>query len=368
MAFRIMIKFIVLIVGILWPKDKRKVIFSEWFGMSHVDSPFYLFLYGNRSSHLKCFWITKSISEYEELSMLYKNVLYSKSLKGIWIQSTSYTIVSSVSAKDFFWPALLRKKNYIQLGHGMPYKASYGLRYSKIVRFKNFLRRLTIDNYSYVGSAGSNFDDLLAKQYFVDSERILRMPVVRCLRLANCDTWTRSNSCEKVIFYMPTHRDEGKSFSDIRKTIDTLRSFIRSMPTYRLFVKLHHYDQKWEREFIDDTDFELVTGDYYSVLKNANIFIGDYSGVLWDSYHVSNQLRIAFIPNFTKYIETYRDIYFVHEETYDIVCKDRESLFNALLSKGQSSNENICIDNFIEFRNLEILDRVGFEQIKKTIR
>ena len=363
-----MIKFIVLIVGILWPKDKRKVIFSEWFGLSHVDSPFYLFIYGNKYSHLKCFWVTKSISEYQNLSSQYENVLYYKSLKGIWIQSTSYTLVSSVNARDFFWPALFRKKNYIQLGHGMPYKASYGLRYSRSVRLKNYIRRLTIDNYSFVGSAGSSFDDILAKQYFVDRNRILRMPVVRCVRLADCEPCSQSTISSKIVFYMPTHRDEGKTFFDIQEAIKTLRLIIQGMPNYKLFIKLHHYDKKWEKEYIEDPYVELVTDDYSDVLKKADIFIGDYSGVLWDSYHIEKQLRIAYIPDYLKYIKSYRDLYFSHEDTYDVVCRDKESLQNALSQDRKRYDKNFCVDNYIEFRQIEILDKIGFTQLEKTIR
>lgn len=352
--------------GLFFPKNRRIILFSEWFGKSHVDSPWYLFEYAVRQEDYKCFWITKSHEEYAQLSNEYPNILFAYSLKAIWLQCIAWTLVSSVSARDFFWPALLRRKNYIQLCHGMPFKTSYGQRYTRLVRVKNAIRRLTIDNYSWIGSSGPKFDKIIAEQYFKREEEILRMPNIRCTRFNECSAALKSNTDENIrLIYMPTHRDEGKSFEKVKKNVEDIANILSHNVKYIFYVKLHHYDVKFIEEIRGIKGVNIVYNDV-EVFPVCDVFIGDYSGVVWDSFQL-DQYRIAYIPDKEVYLDKHRDLYFEHEDIYDAVAFSPDEL-KFILQTSKSKNDKVNIDGFISYRGLEGLPKIGFNNILKTVK
>ncbi len=371
----IILRFIVLVIGLIWKKDRSKIIFSEWYGKSSVDSPYYFFQEASNDLNIKAFWVTKDENEFIRLKAENPHILKANSLLGIWHQSTAWTLVSSVNSRDFFYASLLRRKNYIMLGHGLPYKTYFAERHNKWNTFKHWVRGKTIDSYSYVGSTGKAFDEILAKQYQIHKTQVLRLPTVRCVEFLKI-TELEVDQIEKefgksIIFYMPTHRDEGKSINQIEQNVKDLAGIIKEhYPNFSLVVKLHFYDQHFGNRIRNIPGVKLFeNGNYFGIMKQSKIFIGDYSGVVFDSYYL-DQSRLAYIPDIEQYLTNHRGLYFEHNEVYDHVCLNKGELQSSIKKIFSLSKEYnaINITKFIENRELKTLVNDGYNVIKSTIK
>jgi CDP-glycerol glycerophosphotransferase (TagB/SpsB family) len=339
---------IIYIISYLIPKKSKRICFGEWFGRSHVDSPYFIYKKFSVDQAYESFWITKTEAEYIKLNVEHRCV-YAYSLIGIWYQITAKNFISSVSSRDFAAFCLTPKANYIQLCHGMPIKGGAYEKYSKFQKVRKYVRDRSVDNYSYVGSAAQFFDEVITKQYNISPDRLIRVPLARCDELviskskeSEIKERFKVSSDKVVVSYLPTHRDEGRTADVIAVALFKIDLALKLNSNLRrkieFIVSPHHYDREHIKR-LKDLQFVKVNNGHASTLELLSItdlFIGDYSGVIYDFSYLDRP-AICYCPDFKRYTQVNRSLYYKLSDIYKLVIDDEEQLIEAI--KQFSVNE-----------------------------
>ncbi len=344
---------LIYLISFLMPKKSKRICFGEWFGRSHVDSPYFIYTKFSEDKEYESLWITKTKAEYTRLNVEHQ-CFYAYSLQGIWYQITAKNFISSVSSRDFAAFCVTPKANYIQLGHGLPIKRGAYEKYSKFQKIRKYIRDRSTDRYSYVGSAAEIFDEFTMNQYSISRHRLIRLPLARCDQLVNAKSKASEikerlniESNKLVVSYLPTHRDEGKTADVITKALIKIDLALTLDPNLRkkieFIVSPHHYDRK-NIERISTLQFVRANNGCVSTLELLSItdlFVGDYSGVIYDFSYLDRP-AICFCPDFGGYTEINRGLYYNLSDIYNIIVYNEEELIGEIHKFSENkNNENL---------------------------
>lgn len=346
--FLLLISPIVYLLSCILPKQKNKWCFGEWFGDKYCDNSKYLFEEARKINKIRPIWITRSQNVYLNVKLNGGEVYLLNTAKGIWHQLTAYVFVSSVNSKDFYFPTITTKSIYIQLWHGSPIK-KIGFDISNISiyhRIISNIRRLTIDNYDYLISPAKMFDRVYESAFRVSAEKIIRSPYPRCdglfssnlKRKAILNTLGISDTC-KIVAYIPTHRDEGKTCDAIRSTVDSLRASKELKDNnFIILFKPHFYDYRFFEKIESDLHFIFIDNnnplDLYEILSVTDILITDYSSICFD-FDITENKIFFHAPDLKSYLSRNRDMYFKYSE----ICSEYTTHPEDLIRKIINTND-----------------------------
>jgi len=187
--------------------------------------------------------------------------------------------------------------------------------------YKNLLRSKTIDSYKFIFSPSSNFDGIFGSAFGVKKEMIKRAPMARCDGFFVNSGKIKDELGivdDKVILYLPTHRDEGKTISEVKRALIALDEALTSCGFEgHCFYKLHPYDDPLINGFPEFRSVEYVGSniDTYNILGVTDILISDYSSVIFD-FECTKKPIIGFGLDLENYVKRNRDLYFKPNQVY----------------------------------------------------
>lgn len=305
-----------------YKRDPDLFVFGAWSGKEFSDNSKYLYLQC-LSENINAVWITKSEEIYSKLKQKNMPVCMYDSEDGINLcKRAKYAVFCSKIDDinfEYIGGAVL-----INLWHGIPIKKI--MNDDKITRSKRPFRHKLEDFFikpllqkCYLVSPSSAITKIYESAFRIPNKRILELGQPRN------DVFFQKNYCmslnysnyNKVIVYLPTHRNEGRTKMDIRSLIDmdAMEEYCRKNNYVFLYKKHHlHYNEIDEisgYEYIKDLTKERP--DPQELLMVADVLISDYSGSYID-YLLLDRPIVFFNYDYEHYKSYDRDFYFKYDD------------------------------------------------------
>jgi CDP-glycerol glycerophosphotransferase (TagB/SpsB family) len=334
---------------------KLKIVGALDLGSVTVLHTKFLFEIAEKDDSLDAYWITSNLEVYNSLKFENRKVLLSFSLKGIYIQLTSYVFLCTVNSNDFYFPCITRRNIFIQLWHGAPLKKiGFDVDYTHLQKIVNRIRSFFIDNYDYVISPDIKFDSSFMTAMGVEKSQIIRSDYPRCDSFnipSNLVEEVREKlsikSNEKFLFYLPTHRNEGEDIQQILIVYENFNKNNNILKEYdlKIIIKLHPYDMKYRGLFKDGcSNVQLLSEDLrydlYQILAASDALITDYSSVMFE-YELLNKKIFYFVPDLVDYSINLRGLYFPYEALIDDPIHDFDALLKLLTSDAKTNKRKV---------------------------
>lgn len=275
------------VLNIFIPKKQKRIVFYSNLGFR--DNVEALYDYTINNVDLEEYKVIVASNDYKTLKHIngvkyvncYVGVLYFLTSKYFFYSFGKYPIVPS------------KKQIVINLWHGMPLK--------KIGNMESGKERNKYDYFSFVISTSSFFDSIMMKSFNCDNNRILRVGQPRTDVFFQSSNDNPFHNYDKVIIWMPTFRvtdilGERNSSFDYplpiiydEKQYYALNNYLKRN-NYCLLIKFHPI-QSTNESFVVNTDhIQIINEEYlrsnniklYSLLKNTDMLITDYSSVFFD--------------------------------------------------------------------------------------
>lgn len=219
----------------------------------------------------------EQLIEFENLNI---NIIDLNSDKALEILSEAKIVIQDQGNSNNFIKVLSDKQIKIQLWHGIPLKRMNRLVdvvYDYHISTSDFVNKSSL---SEVIEAKKHLDlgyprnDLLIKEH--DSLDL-------CLVDMNIYYLSKK---EKIVVYMPTHRESAFSFNDSKilfpLDLEKINIFMKSINTY-FILKLHPFvSSLFDGLEFSNIKFYPSQNDIYPVLKYTDILVTDYSSVYFD--------------------------------------------------------------------------------------
>jgi len=299
--------------------------------------------------------LTDNESQRYEFSKISVKTKKLHSFSGFWALARAQKIVQDQG--DFTQPLnlLLSKQEKIQMWHGVPLKRLnrlFGITYDWMISTSDYVNESSlkgvINSKSY-SDLGYPRNDLLLKDH---NERDL----VLCDR----ELYGRAknafvNNKQKVIVYMPTHRESATSIGKAPAPLmpldfESLNTFC-SENNFLMVVKLHPFVMQFQTDFsppegFSNVYFHSAQGDIYPLLKYTDVLVTDYSSIYFDFLLIDRPI-VFYDYDYEEYSSNMGGFFYDYEENAPgIKVKTQEEMQCAIL---QSLN---CADSFAEQRKL----------------
>ncbi|PKP60186.1 MAG: hypothetical protein CVT89_00355 [Candidatus Altiarchaeales archaeon HGW-Altiarchaeales-2] len=317
----------------LFPRDKKIWVFECWFREDFKDNSKYLFLYAseNLKPKIRPVFLSKNKKLIKTLTKNGMEAHYSYSIKGIWSKIRCKYAFADVS---FFDTYLLGGATKVQLWHGSPLKKiEYDARLS-VSRIPAFVRRIakfiapwTFMRPEHITAPSDSFVGIFASAFRINEKNIVVTGYPRTdiffrnipFSLIGTDApiyekIKKENSNNKIIMYLPTHRDIDNVAIEKQFDLDVLNRFLKLNNCF-LIIKQHHYvNPNLENDKIfDRIIFSFSNIDIYPLLSDVDILITDYSSIFFDFLLLDKPI-IFFPYDIDKYISKDRELYFDYNE------------------------------------------------------
>lgn len=304
-------------LNFLLPKSKNIWVFGEFIGKKYSDNPSYLYEFVNKNkTNIRPIWLTIDKVIYNYLKERNLEVYYTYSLKGFYFSSIAKIKIVSASPSD-----VNRFTNsnsiIINLWHGIPLKKignDYNLR--KENYFKNsftwkmlsYLIPYLKEKYTYVIATSDKVAQTMQSALLIREDSIFISGLPRTDILKEVAEVSKSN--EKIVFYLPTFRDNYQLnyFESLN-----IEKFKKLLNKYNIvfYYKLHPLDK--EVSLIESERIVRLSAneDLYKLLGKTDILITDYSSVYFDFLLINRP--IIFSPfDLERYLKV-RELYYDYD-------------------------------------------------------
>lgn len=297
------INMLLYLISLFIPKKNDLIIIGGWFGERFADNSKYLYLYNyNLEQPLKMVWITGDKGIYEFLKKHNLPVAYKRSIKTIWFHFRAKYHVIDQSHRDIIGFLSVRS-NRINLWHGVSPKKGISKDMKNTV-YEKIEKRL--NGYFSVGGWG-NFKMLSPSEFSntilntLSNGRIIHFinyEYPRAIYLKNKEgyhyiNYLEDEYCEKLdnlkktyrlVFYIPTFRDQQNSSIFGEKNEEKLNEFFDNMKKHKIyFVLKMHFANTNLSNFKNSNCLVLPNDiDIYPLLKYSDALITDYSSIYTD--------------------------------------------------------------------------------------
>ncbi|GIN85016.1 teichoic acid biosynthesis protein F [Heyndrickxia sporothermodurans] len=346
----------------LVPKSTNLVVFGAENGRGFRGNPKYLFLEMEKNPELKCVWISKDSNTVLELTNKGYLAFKHNSLKGILYQVRAKLVIHSHSINDDFYKVLLGGAISYNTWHGVGLKKVWGANKKtftyKIIHEKSFIKRFFGKFVVRTNSAKTNFvvstsekvSSYYPETYLVKKENVLELGQVRndiffidTEEDREVPSFIKEN---KIITYMPTHRNFGKIDTDINLIFDfqKLDEFCKKTG-YKFIVKRHMYSSgyipKSYQNIIDISDDNI---DPQFLLKYTDILLTDYSSCYTDFLLLDRPVAF-YCYDLETYLQKSNEMYHGY---FDVTPGPKVRAFSELLD---------CLAKYIENPSLDCIER-----------
>ncbi|MFC5465620.1 CDP-glycerol glycerophosphotransferase family protein [Lederbergia graminis] len=367
-AFVVTIHFLSKLV----PKSRKLVVFGGENGLGFRGNTKYIFLEMVKNPDYRCVWISKNNRVITMLRKQGYEAYKHHSLKGIICQVRAKLVIHSHSINDDFSKAFVGGAISYLTWHGVGLKKVWGANRNtfsyKIVHEKSWVKRFfgmfvvktNQAKTNYVVSTSDAVSSYYPETFLVPKENVLQLGQVRndvffkdTEEDLEIPDWIRN---EKVILYMPTHRNFGKLETDINLVFDFAKlNELCERTGYKFLVKRHMYSSGMVPSIYEHIiDISEETYDPQLLLKYSDILLTDYSScytdyllldrpVLFYSYDLDLYLRKSNEMYFNYFdvtpgpkVNEFKDLLVELERAMDdpsLYAEDRERVLNIFYSK-----------------------------------
>lgn len=354
-------RFIKYVVGVI-PKNKNLLLFSAWFGQKYADSTMYQFEYMLNNTTYNVYWFTKNKDLFKQLKGKNIPVVYSKSLKGFWLQSRAIMLLSTVQTCDFN-QYLLNKCIFLDLDHGFPGKP-VGLSQPTVNdgwrKWYNFF----LKGLDFYQTASSRFVvDYLSPCYNVQPDHYLFCNKPRIDVLFNADL---QKSCiddinkikanRKALVYLPTHRACGKNAMPMNEILDLKAIQKCCEETNSVFIIKKHFYHKHEVENLDNypniIDITQSQIDTQILLSQTDVLVTDFSSC-YNDFLALNRPIIFYAFDYEDYLIHDRDYYWKYDKiNAGYTCKSKDEFTNALMNVSKDFQDTLHQSGRLQMREI----------------
>lgn len=368
------------------PKNPEIWVFGSWNGELYADNSKYMFEYVNaHHPEIQAVWITKSRDIVEKLRkkgyLVYKNT----SFKGM-----CYCVKASVAfiteATHDISEVMIAGAKIIQLWHGMGIKDVRSFIAQNQSKAKsNYIKVMRSHSDEYWMTACEEAIKKYSISYNIPREKmyITGQPkddtfVSECNN-AFIEQLRKEHPDDKIIVYLPTHRNFGQHKNDNILSYDTLMQ-VNVMLAERhilMIFKPHAHEFKNYQNFVTDmsnivfaTDVALF-GDVYEFLPACDGLITDYSGIML-GYLTCEKPIIYFAYDKEDYIKDDAGFYYKYDEiTAGPVCSTWKEVIDEtteiFVNDRYADLRTEMRLKFSPFNDGKNKERV-YEQVKKLLK
>lgn len=343
---------LVIIARLIFSQVKRDSdlwVFGAWNGTSFADNTKYLFLHVvNNVDDIKCVWITRSRTVYEELQSLNLPVEYLYSKSGVLSCIRAGKQFTTHSLYDIS-PVLTKGAMHYCLFH-----ATLPLKEMDFSYLKNSLRKkiaiyinkpfaFEIADFSLCSSPMTS--EVVQAALGIDSSQVLETGFPRSCYidstahlnpdLRKIDTICDFSRFDNFIYFVPTFRDDSSfDWFEFGFDLSRLMSLLEETNSVLIF-RFHPFelkkvkDQRWlrhDRIIFEDHGLD----DPYPLLSKATILVTDYSSIFADFLLLDRPIIFA---NFAhdEYVKNERALYWEYDDvTPGVKVSEWGSLVQAL--------------------------------------
>ena len=287
---RILLSYLKFCVGLL-KVFSIKPTYIAFISKSFVGNNLKALLIESSAKKTNTILLTDNESQREEFAKIGVETKKLHSVSGFWTLARAQKIVQDQG--DFTHPLnlLLSRQEKIQMWHGVPLKRLnrlFGITYDWMISTSDYVNESSlkdvIDAKNYI-NLGYPRNDLLLKDHSV-----------RDLVLCDRELYNRAKDAfiknkQKVIVYMPTHRESATSIGKAPSPLmpldfESLNTFC-SENNFLMVVKLHPFVMQFQANFsppegYSNVYFHSAQGDIYPLLKYTDLLITDYSSIYFD--------------------------------------------------------------------------------------
>ncbi len=260
----------------------------------------------------KALLLTDNKKQMEEFNKNGIKTLFLGSIFSFYKLAKAKTVVQDQGNSNFLVKHLSSKQKKIQLWHGIPLKRMNKLvdvLYDYHISTSDFVN---VSSLSLVVQAKKHLNlgyprnDLLLKEH----EKL-------DLLFVNLEIYNLAKE-NKVIVYMPTHRESepsfgNKSVKELPLDLEKLNDFMKKQNAF-FILKLHPFVSKlYENENFSNIVFYESQSDIYPVLKYTDILITDYSSVYFDFLLIDKPI-IFFDYDYEEYSSNMNGFVYDYEE------------------------------------------------------
>lgn len=264
----------------LFSSRKDIWLVGSWFGESYGESSRYFYEYLLHKGHL-VYWVTRNRELFDYLKAEGKPVLYAYDFSSLWYILLAKVYIMSHNYSDIHYKEWIHKRGLkVELWHGIPLK-KIGLDANQPL--------LNHFHYDLFIASSLEVQKRMASAFGVEEEKVLITGYPRTDPLF-CSEPLEKKREKKVIFYLPTHREQGRSQD---------REYIPNEVIIKRLNHLamkYHFVLKMKFHFHDISAFSFDMSPYEGIelikcttifsmqeaLLETDLLITDYSSVYFD--------------------------------------------------------------------------------------
>lgn len=343
--------------------DRNLIVFGAWWGNKFDDNPAFLFEYVNlERKNVNAVWITSNRGVLKEVRKSGYKALYAYSFSAWFTCLRAKYFVYCTSRADFSKMLLpcLGGAVCVTTWHGIPLKKignddninKFNNQTKNRIAFSNY-----IDNKFFKNSFAISTSPAISNIYM----SAFKLPASHVLNLgqARNDYFFQNkpnkikelyNDFEKIIVYMPTHRNEGNTTMDMHKILD-LEKINKLCEEYNVvfLIKKHYFHRNEvgisDNEYSNIRELTSMNPEVQEFMMSGDIMISDYSGSFID-YLLLDRPEIFYSYDLSDYLSKDRNLYrdYLQENIPGRICTDTDQLIDELklLLNGT--------DNYIDLR------------------
>lgn len=337
-----------------FPKSDNLVVFGGESGKGFRGNTKYLFLEMAKNPQLKCVWISRNSIVIETLKKRGYTAYKHHSLKGIYYQLRARLVVHSHSINDDFSKPFLGGAISYNTWHGVGLKKVWGANKHtfsyKILHQKSWLKRFfgtfvvrtNQAKKNYVVSTSEAVSSYYPETFLVPKENVLQMGQARndvffkdTEEDLGIPEWIKN---EKIIMYMPTHRNFGKLETDINVVFDFEQlNQLCVEKGYKFLVKRHMYSSGQVPTIHEHViDISKESYDPQLLLKYTDILVTDYSSCYTD-YLLLDRSVLFYSYDLNLYLQKSNEMYFNY---FDVTPGPKVNDFTNLLLELKRSMDD----------------------------
>jgi len=345
----------------LFPRRVDLWLFSSWSGQRFLDNPKYIYLYALKQPNVVAIWLTKNKELFTAMHAEGLPVVYSSSLRGIWLQLRCRVVVFTHAVHEEFTPFLIASRVFrVQTWHGVPIKKiGYDDEKAKLTRKRQKLIQwilpYRLDRCDLVLATNKEDCNIYRSAFNVKDDRVIITGYPRNDVLCNgkLSVLRQKNAIRNLrrVIYMPTFRGTpGSEFPLLAKSGFDYIKYDKQLENLGIIfeIKLHPVqslskeDKTQIQNCINIKIAENYT-DIYVLLSQYDALITDYSGIYFDFMLTGKPIFMAPF-DIVSYLQNDRSMYYDYNDICpSSVCLKWDDLFEAMKDNNY---------NFYKYNNL----------------
>ena len=322
---------IFLIIFMLLPIRKNKVLFIGYYGAQYGCNPKYLSEYFTKENgNLKIVWAFINPSKYT-LNNITKVKYYS--IRYFYELSTSKVIITNYRLPLYFKKRA--NQTYIQTWHS-------SLRLKMIENDnietvpQTYLEMAKHDSSQIdILLSGCEFSTQIFKRAFWYNGEIFESGTPRCDMLFKQDDVLINqlknrlgiSSTTKLLLYAPTFR-KNNSLEAYDIDFDRLKTTLEKNENWKILIRLHPHLQNLSKELVEKYDDVIDVTNYDDIqelLLISDLLITDYSSLMFD-FAITEKPCIIYASDLNDYLANDRNLYFDITKLPFPLCQTNEEL------------------------------------------